>query len=283
MIIKRKYFSAIKKFGYGVKGALKSLRYAPAGVITGAVVAIIPALIARIFGKKGFIITEALGAGLGLGFLMYLGYKHGIEKYEYEKKLEDPEFKKKEEEEDKKELEKYLANKFKYSIPNSKAIINTFQNIEKKYNISFKGDLFNYIRYYEYFYKKYYKKWYEAYKDCSSLRDIDIEFNYIFPEPVFDFDTIAEEVESTDKECALVLGSFEYSDHGFLFYHFDEKIYSFDLGFGHDSDSISKTLIDRCKTFDSFYDISRTDKAYLGIVKTHTDIINKFIEGLKRL
>ena len=47
--------------------------------------------------------------------------------------------------------------------------------------------------------------------------------------------------------------------------------------------SISKTLTDRCKTFSSFYDLSRTDESYLGIVKTHTEIINKFIEGLKKL
>jgi hypothetical protein len=29
--------------------------------------------------------------------------------------------------------------------------------------------------------------------------------------------------------------------------------------------------------------VDRTDEAYLAIVKTHSEIINKFIEGLKSL
>lgn len=284
MIIKRKNFSLIKKVGYGIKGAVKSLKYSCLGAAGGALLAFLPALIARIFGKKGFIITEAIGAGLGLGFLMYIGYKNGIEKYENEELKKDPKFREKKAIEDKKELEKYLENKSNYSIPNSRTIIDNFQKIEKKFNISFKEDLFKYIKFYESFYKKYYKKWYEVYKTgCTSLKDIDIEFNYIFPEPVFDFDTLSEEIEATNKDCGLVLGSFEYSDHGFLYYHFKDKTYSFDLGYGYDSDLISKTLTDRCKTFRSFYDLSKTDEAYLVIVKTHTDIINKFIEGLKSL
>ena len=280
MIIKRKSFSLIKKFGYGIKGAVKSLRYAHAGVIAGAVVAFIPALIARIFGKKGFLITEAIGAGLGLGFLMYIGYKNGIEKYENEKLEKDPKFREKKAIEDKKELEKYLANKSNYSIPNSRTIINTIQKIEKKFSISFKEDLFKYIKFYESFYKKYYKKWYEVYKTgCTSLRDIDAEFNYVFPEPVFQYDILQPE----EGSICQVAGSLEYSDHGFLYYDTDNEMYSFELGFGYDSKSISEAIIKRCEDFKGFYNKGKTDKEYLNIVKTHTEIISKFIEGLKSL
>lgn len=284
MIIKRKYFSIWKKTAAGIRGAVKSLKYAPFGITGGLLLAFIPALIARIFGKKAFLITEALGAGVGLGFLMYLGYEEGIKTYEYNEKLKnDPEFKKKELEKEKTELKKYLSNKLNYSIPNSGSIINTLRKAEKNCNISFKDDLFKYIKFYESFYKKYYKSWYNVYKDCTSLRDIEIEFSYIFPEPVFDYDSLVEEINSSDKECVRVLGSLEYSDHGYLFYHFKENIYSFDLGHGYDSNSISDCVEKRCKEFKHFYDLDKVDKNYINIVKTHTEIIDRFIQGLRAL
>lgn len=275
MKIKRKLYRTWS----GIKGASKSLKYAIPSMFAGAVFAVIPALIARIFGKKAFLITEALGAGLGLGLLVYLGYKEGISSYDYKKRLEeDPKFRKEESEKDKKELEKYLSNKLKYNIPNYSEIVKTLKNIEKDFNISFKDDLYKYIKYYDSFYKRYNKTWYSVFKGCS-IKDIDIEFNYIFPEPVFQYDILQPEEES----ICQVAGSLEYSDHGFLYYDTDNEMYSFELGFGYDSKSISETIIKRCEDFKDFYNKSRTDKEYLNIVKTHTDIINKFIEGLKSL
>lgn len=275
MKIKRKLYRTWS----GIKGAAKSLKYAIPSMFAGIVIAVIPALIARIFGKKAFLITEALGAGLGLGLLVYLGYKEGISSYDYKKRLEeDPKFRKEESEKDRKELEKYLSNKLKYNIPNYSEIVKTLKNVEKDFNISFKDDLYKYIKYYDSFYKRYNKTWYSVFKGCS-IKDIDIEFNYIFPEPVFQYDILQPE----EGSICQVAGSLEYLDHGFLYYDTDNEMYSFELGFGYDSKSISETIIKRCEDFKGFYNKSRTDKEYLNIVKTHTDIINKFIEGLKSL
>ena len=287
MIIKRKTFSVFKKLGAGIKGAVKNLKkYAHAGVIGGSALAFIPALIASIFGKKkAFLITEALGAGVGLGFLMYLGYKEGIEDYNYNKKIsENPELKKAEETKKRKELVDYITNKKNYSLPNSSTIINNFHKVERECNVLYNKDLFKYVKYYESFYKKYYNKWDDVFlKYGTSVYDIDLEFNYIFPEPVFEYDIMISDIKDTkgNDVVGFVAGSLENSDHGYLFYHFNDKIYSFDLGYGYDSNSIVETLIKRCNNYRDFYDKNKTSENYLNIVKVHTEIIDDFINGLR--
>lgn len=291
MIIKRKSFSLIKRFKSGIKGAFQQPRIAyAAGAIGGSILSFIPALIARIFGKKAFLITEALGAGVGLGFVMYMGYKYAVDKYDYNKKLEeDPKFREKVEKENRDELVKYVSNKKNYSLPNSRDIIKTFHKIEKDLGVSYKEDFYKYIKYYESFYKKYNNKWYDVLlKNGSSMQDLDIEFNYIFPEPIFEYDRATIDITEArslgdDIEVGLVAGSLEHSDHGYLFYHFEDKTYSFDLGFGYDSKSIAESIIKRCNDYRDFYQVDRTDEAYLTIVKIHSEIVDEFIRGLKRL
>jgi hypothetical protein len=187
------------------------------------------------------------------------------------------------------ELAKYVSNKKNYSLPNSRDIIKTFHKIEEDLGVSYKEDFYKYIKYYESFYKKYNNKWYDVLlKNGSSLQDLDIEFNYIFPEPIFEYDRATIDITEARslgdvKVSGLVAGSLEHSDHGYLFYHFEDKTYSFDLGFGYDSKSIAESIIKRCNSYRDFYQVDRTDEAYLAIVKTHSEIINKFIEGLKSL
>lgn len=113
--------------------------------------------------KKAAAITTAVGAGLGAGIGGYIGAKDSINHYNYNEKLEkDPKFREKELKKKKEEVDNFIKEKLKdqEATIDSNKTIRDLKEVEKKNSISFKSDLYNYIKFYEKFSKKNYSRWY---------------------------------------------------------------------------------------------------------------------------
>ena len=289
---KVKRFSFWEKTKAGLKGFGKGAKY---GALAGAVLVPGNVTLALLGKKKAAAITTAVGAGVGASIGGYLGAKESIDSYNYHERLKnDPEFRSQEEAKKKRVVDDFIKselNNSEISI-NSNDTINNLKKIEKDYSVSFKSDLFAYIKFYEKFYKKNYRKWYESCRNLSNIYDFDIHFSYVFPNPEFSFKyqkyKLEELVQSIKEEfdpLFMVGGDIDNSDHSYLYYHFNDSTYSFNLGFGYDSKSISKTISDFSKNWkENINEIDKKDDpGLLEMVKVHNQIIDEFINGLKSI
>lgn len=283
---KVKRFSSIgesfSRFKSGIKESIKWSKY---GIIVGGVLMLpISALVSIFGGKKGFLISEAIGSGLGLGIAAYHGYKEGSDSYDYKKKLEDPEFRKQKED----ELNEYIDSILRDNHI-SKLTANTpneIRSASEKYNLGLKEELYNYYSFYIDFYKKYRGQWYNAFRSLDSSYDIDSEFEYVFPTPL----STEEFMESNDhfrdlssmNNNIMILGDFELSDHSYLFYDTETGVYEFSLGGGHNGSRLAESLTKFSSQWIS--PINKvSDPNKVKVARIHNDIINKFIAGIKRL
>lgn len=289
-IYKVKRFSFWGKTKAGLKGFGKGAKY---GAIAGAVLVPGNVTLALLGKKKAAAITTAVGAGLGAGVGGYIGAKDSIDRYNYNEKLEkDPKFREKELKKKKEEVNNFINEKLKNqeATIDSNKTIKDLKKVEKENSISFKSDLYNYIKFYEKFSKKNYSRWYKAAENLLDLYNFDKDFSYIFPNPDFsiqydDF-KVEEFLQSVKDEIPvfMVAGDISNSDHSFLYYHFYNETYGFDLGFGKDSKNISEVLINFSKNWKE--DINKIDKNNLGLLemtKIHNQIIDEFINGLKTI
>lgn len=290
-IYKVKRFSFWGKTKAGLKGFGKGAKY---GAIAGAVLVPGNVTLALLGKKKAAAITTAVGAGLGAGIGGYIGAKDSIDRYNYNEKLEkDPEFREKELKKKKEEVNDFIKTSLNSAeqLINSSNTINDLKKIEKDYSISFNSDLFSYVKFYEKFCNKNYKKWYNSCKDLIDFYKFDINFSYIFPNPDFSIkydDYRLIEFEQSIKDgidrVFMVAGNISNSDHSFLYYHFDDNTYSFDLGSGFDSNSISKTISNFTKRWK--VDLNKVDRNVEGLYKmtsAHNQIIDEFLIGLKQI
>lgn len=275
---KVKRFSQLGRTWHGIKGAAKTARY---GAIAGGLLSMPLAGFAALCGKnKAALIIAGIGAGLGGGALAAVGYSNAVEKYDYKEKLKsDPKFRDKEMKKNKMELDKFIKNE---SIPHcdSSSDIKFFQSIEDEFGMEFKSDLYKYIEFYDKFESKYRKIWSEAWKSLDNLEQIDIKFDYIFPEPNPEvaYESISE--TSNNEEPFMIAGSYENSDHSYLFFNHMTGEYSFELGSGHDSRSISDTVGKFSKVW--LADLTKIkDEKIRAIAEIHNKIINEFLNGLR--
>lgn len=81
------------------------------------------------------------------------------------------------------------------------------------------------------------------------MNQIDIKFNYIFPES--NPEAAYNELGGVDieEDAFIVAGSYENSDHSYLFYYSNSGEYEFSLGSGRASDSLSKTVSEFSKVW----------------------------------
>ena len=281
IVIRSKQFSLGGKIMAGTKTASKwGLGGAATGFIGGA------ALSKGRYGKKA-LVRPLIGAGIGFGVGSYLGFKEGVRKYNYENR--SPEEKAKEREKIKKDLQVFVKQQLKAypseGIDVSK-ITTGFKTLGKENNIEFKEDWYKYIKMYDSFCRKYYKEWYTYLPELNNIYSPNnISFTYIFPCP--DIETAEEEIKnSTDKHgnmYPIVITLPSDSDHSWLFYDPNRKIYSFECGFGHDSPKLKETLINFTKGWIE-KDINKIeDPAERKLVETHNKIIDKFISMLRTL
>ncbi len=284
MIYKIKRFSFWGKTKAGLKGFGKGAKY---GAMAGA--ALIPGNVtALLLGKpKTAAIITGVGAGLGgIAGGIYNASK-SIDDYRYQN---DSDYKAKIDKENKDNISKIIESRIKSPIIfNSIQVINSLKDFEEKYSVQFNTDLFSYIKFYEKFLKKNYKRWYEAYNKLIGNQGSIIidDFTKIFPNPVFKFDNtfgykINEFLESSTigfwdaPYFNVATDTISYRDRSALYYSFSSKNYSFIVGNGYDSNSISETLSRFVK------DIKRLINEEISS-KIHNQIIDEFLNGLKMI
>lgn len=277
---KVKRFSQLGRTWHGIKGAAKTAGY---GAAVGGIISAPLAGLAALCGKnKAALIIAGIGAGLGGGAMAAVGYSNAVKEYDYDQKLKnDPKFRDKEMRKNKMELDKFIKNE---CVPhcNSSSDIKFFQSIEEEFRMKFNSDLYKYIEFYDKFESKYRKVWAEAWRSLDNLNQIDIKFNYIFPEPNPEaaYESISE--TSNNEEPFMIAGSYENSDHSYLFFNPMIREYSFEMGGGHDSTSISETVSKFSKVW--LADLTKIkDEKVRAVAEVHNRIINEFLNGLRSI
>lgn len=275
---KVKRFSRI---GRGLKGALGGAAF---GAWGGGAISAVPALVVGAFNGKAGRSTLALGAGVGAAMGAYYGYKNAVGQYDYEKILEDPELRAQEKEKNRPEVMKFIKEQ---SIPRmeiASKVTSEFLKIESEYNVQFKPDLYNYIKFYDSFQRRYCKKWAEAWSELVRKEDFDVKFSYIFPMPNYKMaKTDLENMYLNEDDLSIaVAGDFSNSDHSFLFYDFDKLGYEFLLGFGYEADSLSKCLTGFVSSWKMDLGKIKYDELR-HVAEVHNNIIDEFLRGIRSI
>lgn len=274
---KVKRFSRI---GRGLKGAIGGAAY---GAWGGGAISAVPALVVGAFSGKAGKATLITGAGLGAGVGAYYGYKNAVGQYDYEKILENPELKSQEKEKNKPKVMKFIKEQSMPRMESASKVTSEFLKIESEYDVQFKPDLYNYIKFYESFQRRYCKEWAEVWSELIRKEDFDIEFSYIFPMP--NYEMARDNIENTDinSDTSIVIaGDIENSDHSLLFYDFDRLEYEFSLGSGYGANSLSNVLT----RFVSSWKMDLGEIKYdelRNVAEVHNKIIDEFLRGIKSI
>lgn len=162
-------------------------------------------------------------------------------------------------------------------------VTSEFLKIESEYDVQFKPDLYNYIKFYESFQRRYCKKWAEAWSELVRKDDFDIEFSYIFPMPNYEMarDNI-EDVDINSDTSIVIAGDYDNSDHSLLFYDFDKLECEFSLGFGYGVDSLSKSLTGFVSSWKMDLGKIKYDELR-HVAEVHNKIIDEFLRGIRSI
>lgn len=272
---RRLYFNR-ERFNAGIKGAVNGAKN---GVVIGSILA--PGnLISYATGHKKLAAGLTIGGALlGAGIGGKLGWQKSVNRYDYNHETDPVKLKEREEQNKKwisdqidiiKRDDNYFYNQSAFNI------IEDYKKLENKYNIKFPQDWYKYCKFIINFYKKNYKLWYNAESNTYKSKEkpyLDIKFSEIFP-----FPNTNEEDFSQRDETMMIGGNLNNTDHTWLFWDFNKKIYWFPLGHGH----AGKTLKECFKSFCGQWirNPKNVDEALQERTKIHNQIINEFLNNI---
>lgn len=203
--------------------------------------------------KKASLILTAIGSGIGAGIGFYLGWKD-------QKELED-----KDPKEQKRELEEYIRK--------SLGEKNNYAELEES-KLPLRSDFYRYTNLYSRFRQKYYDEWVKAWGNLKSPKEIDADFDIVFPMPCPE-----DHHKDTDYSEGFVVANFNSpSDHYWIMWDSKKNEYNNDLGSGRGT---GKTLLEASQNFAAQWIVDEgkiKDQRILEVAKTHNKIIREFLK-----